>query len=988
MTEERVMRNFAGRAMSALASLVVLAACAGGPVAGSSPAGGPDSPGAPPAAAALQTAAFERRIWAHEASDITPDPAVRYGRLANGLAYAIMKNATPSRAASIRLRFGVGSVMEADDQRGLAHFLEHMAFNGSENVPEGEMIKLLERYGLSFGPDTNAYTSFLETVYQLDLPDARDEVVDAALMIMRETGGRLTLSPAAIDRERGVILSEKRVRDTPAFRAFLARFAFLYPQATASRRMPIGAQEVITGAPREAFERLYRGWYRPDNALLVVTGDVDPGLMEARIAARFADWRAPDAPLGRPALGRVEPRGLEAGYVQDPAIPTTLTISSLAPFRFEPDTAENRRRAFVRALGFSILSRRFSTLSRQPGASFLSASASWGQTFDVAQGGSVAIVSRPESWRAALGVAEQELRRALTHGFTQAELAEQIANARTSLKNAADGATTRQTRALADALAGGFDDRSVFSTPQDDLSRFDAFAGAITPGDVLTAFREAWGEGPPLLFLSTSAVLANAPAEILTAWRESSLTGVAAPAAVAEASFAYDDFGPPGPVVSRSEAADLGVTHARFANGVMLNVKRTAFDRDSVSITARFGDGLRALPKTQPGLGLWISNAFVNAGLGRHSIDELQRVLAGRAWSLDLDMGDDAFSLNAVVPPADLALQLQLMAALASDPGYRPEAFEQFAQAIAVWYPTLESTPQGVLGRDLGRILHDGDPRWGVPALAEIQSRTPAEIRAVLTDAMLRGPMEISIVGDVDVDAAIGAAARTLGALPARTGVFDLSRNAAGVRFPAPPGAPIVLTHAGDADKAAVSVSWPGIDESDLRQARVLRLMRDVFDVKMTDEVRERLGATYSPGVTASASDVFKGYGFVQATVDARASDVEAVVSAIGEVASRMRAGEISADEFERARKPLLEQINQRFERNGYWLDVLSQSQSRPGWLDRTRTIKQDYAGITLDDVKALAARIFVPEKAVTVKVLSGAPPAGPQTDAARQAGQ
>jgi zinc protease len=463
---------------------------------------------------------------------------------------------------------------------------------------------------------------------------------------------------------------------------------------------------------------------------------------------------------------------------------------------------------------------------------------------------------------------------------------------------------------------------------------------------------------------------------------------VTAPATVADASFSYNDFGPPGPVVSRTEAADLGIIQTRFANGVMLNVKRTAFDKDSVSVTARFGDGLRALPKTQPGLGLWISNAFVNAGLGRHSIDELQRVLAGRAWSLDIDIADDAFSLNAVVPPAELALQLQLMAALASDPGYRPEAFEQFAQSIAVWYPTLGSTPQGVLGRDLGRIVHSGDPRWGVPLLAEIQARTPAEIRAVLNTAMLYGPMEISIVGDVDVDAAIGAVARTFGALPARTGAFDLTRNASDVRFPAPPGAPIVLTHTGDADKAAVAVSWPGIDETDLRQARVLRLLRDVFDVKMTDEVRERLAATYSPGVTASASDIFRGYGYVQATVDARASDVEAVLAAISDVASRMRAGEISTDEFERARTPLLEQINQRFERNGYWLDVLSQSQSRPGWLDRTRTIKQDYAGITLDDVKALAARIFVPEKAVTVKVLAGAPPAGTQADPARQAGQ
>ena len=241
--------------VAGLTALLTLAGCATTPAAGPAPT--------PALVPATLEALRERRIWAHEASELQPDPAVTYGQLPNGLRFALMRNALPSKTAAVRMRFGVGSMMEADDQRGLAHFLEHMVFNGSQNIPEGEMVKLLERLGLAFGPDTNAYTSFLETVYQLDLPDTRDELVDKSLMLMRETADRLLLSPAAIDRERGVILSEKRTRDSPQFRALVARLNFLYPDSPISQRLPIGTEEVIERAPRERFLALYEGVVPP-----------------------------------------------------------------------------------------------------------------------------------------------------------------------------------------------------------------------------------------------------------------------------------------------------------------------------------------------------------------------------------------------------------------------------------------------------------------------------------------------------------------------------------------------------------------------------------------------------------------------------------------------------------------------------------------------------------------------------------------------------
>ena len=229
--------------------------------------------GAPAVTPAVQArSAAEAVQWPQSAGTLRPEKTVVWGQLPNGLRYAIMANKTPSKSVALRLRIGAGSLDETDSQKGLAHFLEHMAFNGSAKVPEGDMVKILERYGLAFGPDTNAFTSFEETVYQLDLPTNGDAIVDQGLMLMNETARNLTLAPESIERERGVIKSEERLRNTPAYRAYIAGAKFVLPNARLTQRVPIGDLKIISSATRDQFLELYRRGYRPDRAVLVVVG--------------------------------------------------------------------------------------------------------------------------------------------------------------------------------------------------------------------------------------------------------------------------------------------------------------------------------------------------------------------------------------------------------------------------------------------------------------------------------------------------------------------------------------------------------------------------------------------------------------------------------------------------------------------------------------------------------------------------------------------
>jgi zinc protease len=361
-----------GRVSGAALIAAMLIAGAPGALAAPKPAKAPKPPASAPAAplAALPNKP-DFSFWPHEFSDLKPDPAVRYGVLPNGMRYAIKKNSQPKGTAALRLRIASGSIQETDAQQGLAHYLEHMAFNGSKNVAEGEMIKILERKGLAFGPDTNAYTSFGETVYMLDLPNVEKDTIDTGIFLMRETADRLTISQAAVERERGVILSEERSRDTPELRASKARYDLWLEGQIVSRRFPIGLIETIKAADREKLVDYYQKFYRPERALFVVVGDIDVDAMEAQIKKTFADWSQPGPGGADPDLGKVVKRGQQAKVLVEPKGSTQVSITYVSAPERSADTAAERQRDLRRELAMAVVNRRLERLARADNPPFI-----------------------------------------------------------------------------------------------------------------------------------------------------------------------------------------------------------------------------------------------------------------------------------------------------------------------------------------------------------------------------------------------------------------------------------------------------------------------------------------------------------------------------------------------------------------------------------------------------------------------------------------
>jgi zinc protease len=917
--------------------------------------------------------------WPQAISDLKPDPAVRFGVLGNGMRYAIMHNETPRGETSLRLRIGSGSLEESDDERGLAHVLEHMAFRGSRNVPPGEMIKILEREGLAFGPDTNAETEWTQTVYQLDIPHTDPRNLETGLMLMRETAANLLIEPSALATERGVVLSEERLRDTPNFRAEKAQLELFLDGQLAARRFPIGTVDVIKSAPASLVRAFYEANYRPDRATLIVVGDVDPAQVEARITALFADWAPVGPPTAAPDLGKVEPRGLTVREVRQPGASTRAVIAFAHPYDGAPDTEAKERRETIENLGLAILNRRFATLAQSDHPPFLSASAGFENLFESEKLAVVEAESAPADWKTSLTAAERAVREIVTYGVSAAELARETSEMRATLQNALAGAATRPSPNLASELVRTVDENEVFTPPSEDLRVFDNATRGLTPKDVDAALREAFSGAGPLVELASPEPVAGGEAAVTQAFKTASEAPLRAPAAQASVTWPYADFGPPGVVAERRVVADLGLTQVTFANGVRLTVKPTELRKDQVLVSVDVGGGRLDLPRTTPA-NEWTAGALIPGGFGKLSLEDAQRALAGRLWTLNFNLSDRAFVFSGSTRPQDLDVELQAAGAYLSDPGFRPEGFERLRATYLSQLPQIEATPGGVFARDSGGLLTRGDPRFAFPTPEALAAARPDDVRNLLAGPLAHGALEVTVVGDVSVETAVAAVARTLGALAPRPIAPAAAPGAAEVRFPDPTPEPVKRYDTGRPDQAVAVEAWPLTDFfADMRASRAAMLAGEVLGNRLIDKVRIAEGATYSPETTVSLSETFPGYGYALNMVEMPPASIPGFFASVDEISADMATKGVSADELERARNPRMAGLRRAQLTNEYWLADLNGSQADPRRLDLIRSTFPDYEAVTTADIQAVARRWFAPARAwrmvIQARPLNGAAP-------------
>ena len=913
--------------------------------------------------------------WPHEGSDIVPDASVTWGALDNGVRYAVMPHNDPPDRVSLRLYVDTGSVMEEDDQQGVAHFLEHMAFNGTTHFPAGEMVEYFQRLGMAFGADTNAHTSFKETVYKLDLPRTDEKLLGGSMQLLRDYADGMLFLEEEIDKERGVILSEKLLRDSADFRLFVERLKFNLPDSIISERLPIGTEETISSVPQQRFLNFYEKYYVPSRMVVVAVGDVDPAAFGGLVKEYFASLDSANGAAPDPDLGEVSTRGVVALFhPEEEASSTYAMIESIKPFAKPSDSLARRATELRLGLADRILSRRFEILSKKDDAAFLYGRASSSDMLDFVSSSSIRMTTKPESWKEALAVGEQELRRALSHGFTDAELAEAKANVKRQYERRAATAATRKSRDLANAIVSRLSSGLVFTDPLMDVERVSAELEKATAEECLEAFRAAWTEDDLNVFVSGKIDMEKDAGReaVMAAYLESREIAVSAPVEEETKAFAYGAEMAPGAIASQEYVEDLDITTVAFENGVRLNVKKTDFEKDTIQVQARVGGGKLTQSREKPGLATFVESTFTLGGLEEHTNDELKRIFAGTTVNAGFSVSDDAFVLSGKTKPEDFLSQLQVMKAYLTAPAYREEAQGQFRRSVDALYQQLEHTTGGVMQNEVAQFVRSGDTRFGYPSKAEMLEHSQSEARAWLAPQLESGYLEIAVVGDLGVvEGIVDQVARTFGALPKRAKDKPGYEKERAVSFPSEREAKRFF-YESEIPKSGVGVYWKTDDIWDIQRSRRLNILASVMRDRMRIKIREELGDAYSPYARSTTSDVYTGYGYLVSIVESDREKAGMLASILQTIGEELKADGINEDELERAIEPLMNMLTEYRRNNSYWLQrVLQSCQEHPQRLDWARSIMTDYGEVTVEEVSALAREYLGAAKALKVLVVS-----------------
>lgn len=904
--------------------------------------------------------------WPHDKSDIAVDPHIHYGVLDNGMRYALRKNALPENEAYLRFRVIAGSKQETDTTLGLAHFLEHMAFNGSQNVPEGEMVKSLERLGLSFGADTNASTSYSRTEYTLTLPEVSDEIVDYALFLMRETADKLLIEPEAVDRERGVVKAEEARGNTPGRKAARAFTNFAYPDAYSTSRPVIGTPETLDAISAEDLRAYYETYYRPERSVLILTGDFDVAEMETKIQTVFGSWSNDNPVPDEPDIGEVNAPGLVAATFHDPELTTTLRLISLSDGTPQRDNLAPREAAAIRSVANALVNQRISKKLLDGDLDVLSAGLSYSQG-QLSNNASAFVSAKNDNWKAGIDLVVSEMKSAMEYGFFQSEIDELIANNRRSWIDFVNTSAKRRSGGLASNIAGSFAGGSVITTPESGFERFEGYTAHYTDEKLHTAYKAMWEDFTPLIWVQGPS-LDGVTHEMIT---DHFKTAMGKPSLEPEIrktqNFAYETFGPTGRVTTQDKIEDFDVITVQFENNARLNMKVTDFEDEWLRLSVSVGEGEIAFPKDILGLSS-LASSLPLGGLEAHKASEIGEIFAGKNVSTNMNIGTERINFSTGTNPEDVHAQLQLWTAMITAPGYREEWQTLFQESITSSFHTIDATPDGVAGRDLLRILASGDPRFGLLELDAYMALNLDQVRSALTPVFKDGAIEIGVVGDFNPDEIIDAVAKTFGALPTRRERFAPVGDTYTLRFPAPER--VKLTHTGEANLGAKYMTWPITKPWDITTSRHFGMINRIFRNRLIETIREDLGLSYSPASTIRFSEIEPNYGYAMAVMNADPKFFDGFEKATIDIVADLRKGTITEDELNRARQPVIESLERGQKENGSWVGLVSRAQTETENFDYRKSRRPYYETLSAQDLNAVIGELFDPETMHIVEIL------------------
>lgn len=889
-------------------------------------------------------------------------PQVKVGKLPNGLTYYIQKNAKPEKKLELRLVVKAGSVLEDDDQQGLAHFVEHMAFNGSTNFKKNELVSYLQSIGVKFGADLNAYTVFDETVYILPIPTDKRENVDKGFLVLEDWAHGLTFDDAAIDKERDIILDEARQRKGAADRMNKVLMPKFFNGSRYAQRMPIGQEETLKTFKYDTVKRFYRDWYRPDLMAVVVVGDIEPADAEKLIVAHFAGLKNPAHK--RPRLSTPIPvrAATEALVVTDKeAAGNVVMIRFPVREAHEPVTFADLRANLIKSLFAAMLNQRMQELAQQASPPFMGASSALGPLAPRYEAYTAFAVLGKDGAAPAIAALVQENERARQFGFSAAELERSKKNMlRNYERNYSERDKTNSGTLVAEYIRNflvkedipGAENEYNYArelVPGISLAEVNTFARKTIPVDTAKL----------VIYMGTSKDDTPAPSSAqLLAWTDAAAK-VKMTARDEKAVAASLMAKPPaaGAIVAEAEDKALGLTMLTLSNGVKVILKPTDFSNDQVLMGAsRFG-GL-----TQFGEQDILNSRYANAvvatmGLNDMSPVDMRKVLAGKAASVSLGYSQYSDNIGGSAAAADVETMLQMLYLKFTGVRRDEDLYKSFLGKQVESARNVMAQPEAVFEDTLLTTMYNNSPWVARPPRPEDFSKLNLDRGIALYKERFASAKGLTfvMVGSFELAKIKPLIATYLASLPSPDlpiGVKDVGlRPATGVIRKD------VFT--GTESKSLVSLNFTGGAVYSTEEAMRFQALIDVMNIRITDVLREKLALIYGGGMGGSLERTPYEHYLIRVSVPTGPANVDKVIAAtFAEIAQIKEHGPSAAD-LEKVKQHWIQVHRRSMRENGYWQGRLSRAVLYGTDPALILTYEQRVAALTAQDVKDAAARYF-----------------------------
>jgi len=904
---------------------------------------------------------------------IPTDPQVKIGHLDNGLTYYIRKNAQPAGKVELRLVVNAGSILEDENQRGLAHFCEHMAFNGTKHFQKNDLVSFLQSIGVQFGADLNASTSFDETVYILPIPTDKPGNLDTGFMILEDWAHNVSYTTQDINEERPVILEESRLGKGAGQRMRDKYFPALFSGSLYADRLPIGLDSIIKNFNPDTLRKFYHDWYRPDLMAVVVVGDIDPAKAEAMIKGHFAGLTNPSPELPR-FYAPVAQRTASEGLVVTDKEATSYNVQMFYSFEKKTwiSTLGDFRSDMLKDLFRIMLNQRLSELTQKENPPFLGAGASFSEVsreYEVFYGSAAA---GKDGVKPALDALIEEVERVKQFGFTDSELQ----RAKKSLLSEAEQAYQERNKTesgdFVEEYIQNFLDHEPIAGAENEFRYYTELLPGISAQEV-SALTASLKQSPNRLVLLMGPEKGN-----LTLPTNDGLLAIADEAEkipvqpYEEKAVATDliiNKPQPGKIVKEDKNTLLGTTELTFANGVKVILKPTDFKNDEILLTGFRKGGVNQYGVSDRYNAQYAANVISQMGIGDFSPTDLKKANAGKTASASVQLGELSSTVSGTSSVKDFETMLEMVNLYCTQPRKDTALFNAFRTKQATAVQFMMSNPQAAFIDTLGSVLYQGNP------MAPILVPHPSYFQSLSLDRILQiykeqftetGGMQFTLVGSFDIEKIKPLLLTYLGSLPAGGKTYAFKDN--GVR-PLEKGTTLTV-HKGKEKKGLIlkfyNTELPYSDQSNLS----LDGLAEVLNIRIIENLREKIGGIYSGGIYGSRNRYPYENASLVLQLPCNPDKVDTLLAAFEQELDKIRKEGPTAQDLEKVKAQWKEKYITDSKQNEYWSEALHNIyllNENPEWiLDYIKHVE----ALTGADIQKAALQMAIESKSFTAIML------------------